>query len=41
LGDLNNISDDNFGGSLSGYGIYASNAYLTGQLILPGAGMTN
>ena len=41
LGDLSNISDDNFGGSLSGYGFYASNAYLTGQLILPGAGMTN
>lgn len=42
LGNLSGISDANFpGGKLQGYGLYSSNAYLRGQLMLPGAGITN
>lgn len=40
LGDLNGISDSNFG-ILSGYGLYSENTYLTGTMALPNAGMTN
>lgn len=44
LGNLSGIIDANFSsvnGKLSGYGLYSSNAYLRGQLILPNAGITN
>lgn len=45
LGNLSGIQDSNFasvsGGRLSGYGLYSSNAYLRGQLVLPSAGVTN
>lgn len=42
LGNLAGIVDGNFyGGKLSGYGLYSSNAYLRGQLVLPNAGITN
>lgn len=42
LGNLGGITNvPQFGGSLSGYGLYAENAYLTGTLSLPGAGMSN
>lgn len=40
LGNLSGITDAVFG-SLSGYGLYSENAYLTGTLALPAAGMTN
>ena len=42
LGNLAGITDTNFpGGKLEDYGLYSSNAYLRGQLMLPGAGITN
>ena len=44
LGNLNGITDASFaavGGALSGYGLYSSNAFLRGQLMLPSAGITN
>lgn len=41
LGNLSDISDDDFGGFLEGYGLYSTNAYLRGQLMLPGAGITD
>lgn len=42
LGNLSGISDSSFPGEkLEGYGLYSSNAYLRGQLMLPGAGITN
>ncbi len=41
LGKLTGITDSLFGGTLSGYGLYSQNAYLTGQLVLPNAGITN
>lgn len=44
LGNLNGITDLDFasvGGRLEGYGLYSSNAYLRGQLLLPSAGVTN
>jgi len=34
LGHLAGITDADFGGTLSGYGLYASNAYLKGELIM-------
>ena len=48
IGDLSGIDDitfgkteENGGGKLSGYGLYAENAYLRGKLYLPNAGITN
>lgn len=42
IGNLQGISDANFPTkTLEGYGLYSSNAYLRGQLMLPGAGITN
>lgn len=42
LGNLEGITDASFQeGALSGYGLYSSNAYLRGKLILPSAGITN
>lgn len=42
LGNLSGINDSNFTPSaLSGYGLYSNNAYLTGSIVLPQAGMTN
>lgn len=42
LGNLAGINDENFPmAAFSGYGLYSSNAYLRGQLMLPGAGITN
>ncbi len=42
LGNLAGIVDSNFYTEhLTGYGLYASNAYLRGQLMLPNAGITN
>lgn len=42
MGRLSGIKDMNFGvSSLSGYGLYSTNAYLTGQLTLPNAGVSN
>ena len=42
MGRLSGIKDMNFGAnSLSGYGLYSTNAYLTGQLTLPNAGVSN
>jgi hypothetical protein len=40
LGNLTGITDATFG-ALSGYGLFADNAYLTGALYLPTGGMTN
>lgn len=41
IGNLSGINDLTFGGNLSGYGLYSNNAYLTGALYLPDAGITN
>jgi hypothetical protein len=44
LGNLSGITDASFaaiGGALGGYGLYSSNAFLRGQLMLPSAGVTN
>lgn len=44
LGNLSGIVDAHFAsvsGKLEGYGLYSSNAYLRGQLMLPSAGVTN
>ena len=44
LGNLSGVVDADFasiGGKLEGYGLYSSNAYLRGQLLLPSAGITN
>lgn len=42
IGNLSGVNDANFPETtLSGYGLYSSNAYLRGQLMLPGAGITN
>jgi len=35
LGNLAGITDSDFGGSLSGFGLYATNVYLKGQLFAP------
>jgi hypothetical protein len=40
LGNLTGITDTSFG-ALSGYGLWSDNAYLTGALYLPTAGITN
>jgi len=40
LGNLTGITDPTMG-ALTGYGLYSQNAYLTGRLVLPTAGMTN
>jgi hypothetical protein len=34
IGSLSGISDASFGGSLSGYGLYANNVYLKGQIVI-------
>lgn len=42
IGDLSGIIDTNFETSnLTGYGLYSTNAYLKGKLMLPSAGITN
>lgn len=42
IGNLSGIIDANFNQQqLKGYGLYSSNAFLRGQLMLPGAGITN
>lgn len=42
LGNLSGITDGYFtNGRLEGYGLYSTNAYLRGQLMLPNAGITN
>ena len=41
VGNLSGITDSLFGGQLEGYGLYSQNAYLTGSLVLPNAGITN
>lgn len=41
LGKLSGITDSDFGGELSGYGLYSTNVYLKGSIILPSAGITN
>lgn len=42
IGNLAGINDINFSqSSLNGYGLYSSNAYLRGQLILPNSGISN
>ena len=42
IGNLAGINDINFAQtSLNGYGLYSSNAYLRGQLILPNSGISN
>ena len=42
IGNLSGIRDSNFGlEQFTGYGLYSSNAYLRGQLMLPGVGITN
>ena len=43
LGRLDGIYDPEFSiaDNLSGYGLYSQNAYLKGQLMLPGVGITN
>jgi len=42
LGNLAGITDTEFSASpLSGYGLYSSNVYLTGKVVLPSAGITN
>jgi hypothetical protein len=40
LGKLTGITDTSFG-ALSGYGLYATNAYLTGSIFTPYAGITS
>lgn len=40
IGNLTGITDATFG-ALSGIGLYCANAYLTGSLYLPNAGITN
>jgi hypothetical protein len=34
IGSLSGISDASFGGTLSGYGLYANNVYLKGQIVI-------
>lgn len=41
IGDLSSITDNSFGGALSGNGLYAENVYLKGSLVLPKAGITD
>lgn len=41
IGNLAGITDELFGGGLEGYGLYTNNAYLTGSVILPSAGISN
>lgn len=41
IGNLAGITDDLFGGGLKGYGLYTNNAYLTGSVVLPSAGISN
>ena len=40
MGNLNGINDPNFL-NITGYGLYSTNAYLTGELILPNASISN
>lgn len=40
LGNLVGVNNDDFG-KLEGFGLYSTNAYLTGELILPNAGVSN
>ena len=42
MGNLNGITNTLFSNApLKGYGLYSTNAYLTGEMILPNAGITN
>jgi hypothetical protein len=41
LGNLTQIKNNKYFGDLEGHGLYADNAYLTGKLYLPNAGITN
>lgn len=42
LGKLSGITDSDFGGALSGYGLYASNVYLKGKIVITGgSGISN
>ncbi len=42
LGKLSGIIDNDFGGTLSGYGLYANNVYLKGKIIITGgSGISN
>ena len=40
LGNLVGVNNNDFG-KLEGFGLYSTNAYLTGELILPNAGVSN
>ena len=35
-GNLNNITDSDFGGALSGWGVYSNNAYFKGKVVITG-----
>jgi hypothetical protein len=39
-GDLSTINDSDFGGQLSGYGLYGQNVYLKGMFVLKSSGKT-
>ena len=39
VGKLTGISDVDFGGSLSGYGLYGNNVYLKGQIVVTGGNL--
>ena len=41
LGNLSGIRDSLFGDLIGGYGLYSENAYLTGSLFTPNAGVTS
>lgn len=42
LGNLEGLNDARFGvGHIGGYGLYSQNAFLSGQVMLPGVGITN
>jgi hypothetical protein len=36
IGNLTGITDANFGGALTGYGLYGNNVYLNGQIVIAG-----
>jgi hypothetical protein len=39
VGKLTGISDADFGGSLSGYGLYGNNVYIKGQMVITGGSL--
>jgi hypothetical protein len=41
IGNLSGITDVDFGGALSGYGLYANNIYLKGSIIMTGGSVPN